>query len=145
MSATTLDHRRARTAEFESRRTHYKSRLDLFATLRATSSLNVDYLLAGNIAYFTRHFQIVSTELALLNIVQDGLSEVCVVDGGDICAICWEDLEGDAASIIKGCSHIYHGQCISGWTEIKPTCPLCRHNISVPGGDSRAKRRRVGN
>ena len=56
------------------------------------------------------------------------------------CAICSDapkENECDTAfgreiqtTITLQCSHSYHKECIQGWFNQKPTCPLCRRDIS---------------
>ena len=48
------------------------------------------------------------------------------------CSICFMSFqEGEAVLPLK-CSdmHIFHQTCIKGWTRIKPTCPICRADLT---------------
>ncbi|XP_034594812.1 uncharacterized protein [Setaria viridis] len=55
----------------------------------------------------------------------------------DGCSICLEVLHEEAAAAGKGvpvelpgCAHAFHRRCISKWFRKKPTCPLCRGNVT---------------
>ncbi|RLM61822.1 uncharacterized protein C2845_PM14G13650 [Panicum miliaceum] len=54
-------------------------------------------------------------------------------DGG--CSICFEALREAAAGKgvpveLPGCAHAFHRRCISKWFVERPTCPLCRGNVT---------------
>lgn len=51
---------------------------------------------------------------------------------GSPCSICFQDIMLEEQVIVLPCSekHIFHENCIRGWTSLKPTCPICRHDLS---------------
>lgn len=48
------------------------------------------------------------------------------------CTICIETFqEGDV--VVRGwCNHAFHRDCILGWRQIKPDCPVCRQDLRYP-------------
>ncbi|CAL4959565.1 unnamed protein product [Urochloa decumbens] len=55
--------------------------------------------------------------------------------GGGECSICFEALSGEEEKKgvgveLPGCAHAFHRRCISGWFRKKPTCPLCRGDVT---------------
>ncbi|PIA64475.1 hypothetical protein AQUCO_00100154v1 [Aquilegia coerulea] len=55
--------------------------------------------------------------------------KVFVLDSGEVCTICLDDMEeGDEARTIE-CKHTFHTNCISEWVKQKATCPLCRFDM----------------
>ncbi|KAI3971143.1 hypothetical protein MKW92_002505 [Papaver armeniacum] len=59
---------------------------------------------------------------------------VVVLDGGDVCSICLQDLEAvsagdDGGAGFLSCSHTFHPSCIQKWRKRKTNCPLCRHDM----------------
>jgi len=47
------------------------------------------------------------------------------------CAICLENYSsGNLISQLERCKHKFHYDCIATWSEIKPTCPLCRAELN---------------
>ncbi|KAI3940550.1 hypothetical protein MKW98_008863 [Papaver atlanticum] len=61
--------------------------------------------------------------------------KVVVLDAGDVCSICLQDIDtaaaddDDGAARVLGCSHTFHSRCISEWRKRKTNCPLCRHDM----------------
>lgn len=45
------------------------------------------------------------------------------------CPICIEDIELYDSSILRGCNHRFHIDCIHHWLKIRPNCPLCRNPL----------------
>jgi len=46
------------------------------------------------------------------------------------CAICLENYSsGKLISQLERCKHKFHYDCIATWSEIQPTCPLCRAEL----------------
>lgn len=43
----------------------------------------------------------------------------------DRCTICLDDLKNDNCSKLP-CEHIFHKDCIDGWLEQRPNCPICK-------------------
>ncbi|CAL4945692.1 unnamed protein product [Urochloa decumbens] len=56
--------------------------------------------------------------------------------GGGECSICFESFsrgeeeEKGVGVELPGCGHAFHRRCISGWFQKKPTCPLCRGDVT---------------
>ena len=50
------------------------------------------------------------------------------------CAICLEDLSTEAI-VTLGCSHRFHGTCLSTWFRRNPACPVCRATPDSDGSD----------
>lgn len=46
------------------------------------------------------------------------------------CAICFEQITHTITASTLSCNHTFHIKCITGWTELNPTCPCCRHNLA---------------
>lgn len=44
------------------------------------------------------------------------------------CTICLDKIESDAKGTL--CGHVFHKSCIVSWASIKPTCPICKANLS---------------
>ncbi|KAF8762496.1 hypothetical protein HU200_009466 [Digitaria exilis] len=63
------------------------------------------------------------------------LLTVCweAVAGGE-CSICYEPLRKKKVAAggveLPGCAHAFHPRCISKWFRKKPTCPLCRGDVT---------------
>ena len=49
------------------------------------------------------------------------------------CPICHEEYTQDAMTVLLGCNHHYHVDCLAQWadTGIYDTCPMCRKPISL--------------
>ena len=43
------------------------------------------------------------------------------------CSICQETVT--CASRVRGCGHLFHGDCIRQWFTMNPRCPMCREDI----------------
>ena len=80
-------------------------------------------------------------------------------DGRDdeiVCVICLETLgatQETAACIANAVSHVFHAECLTKWTAVRPTCPTCAEplddfinvsstarNAVINGMNKRAKR-----
>ena len=48
----------------------------------------------------------------------------------DECAICTETMMVDSDTVILGCQHKFHRECMLRSLESKRTCPLCRNAVS---------------
>jgi len=63
-------------------------------------------------------------------IYTEGLSDLLKLDHQSSCPICYEEfVTGDQVITLPGCNHIYNGNCIKGWLERSPLCPMCRANV----------------
>jgi len=47
---------------------------------------------------------------------------------GTECTICLDKIESDAKGTL--CGHVFHKNCIVSWASVKPTCPICKANLS---------------
>ncbi|KAF6167313.1 hypothetical protein GIB67_043174 [Kingdonia uniflora] len=130
MSTTTLY---MGSEESRLRRVQYERMWEELVILRATYPINFDRYFRATEAYVMQNLGIVRKESR--HTTQEGLIEVCIVDDGEKCSVCFEDIKiGDVAKAIKGCSHTFCARCITEWLTRKPTCPLCRFNTD-PNGD----------
>ncbi|KAI3807389.1 hypothetical protein L1987_23316 [Smallanthus sonchifolius] len=66
--------------------------------------------------------------------VVENLSSV-VITGEDyenrntLCAVCKDEIGIGLTAKRLPCDHLYHGDCILPWLEIRNTCPVCRHEL----------------
>ena len=56
----------------------------------------------------------------------DSLEEIDITDKDITCSICLEDFTENTQLIQLNCDHMYHPDCINGWLQRQPSCPLCR-------------------
>lgn len=50
------------------------------------------------------------------------------INSKDVCVICYEDFTDrnrHKCSIMRGCNHKYHKNCLKRWLEERFVCPLC--------------------
>jgi len=46
------------------------------------------------------------------------------------CVICCADFEiGEQLSLLPGCGHLFHGECVQQWLERASNCPICRQDL----------------
>jgi len=46
------------------------------------------------------------------------------------CVICCADFEiGEQLSLLPGCGHLFHGECVQQWLERASNCPICRKDL----------------
>ena len=58
-----------------------------------------------------------------------GLDALKGSDGS--CSICMcEYEEGEALTILPGCMHAFHKECIYSWLAVNRSCPLCRMDVT---------------
>ncbi|KAL6888160.1 hypothetical protein ACP4OV_009186 [Aristida adscensionis] len=51
--------------------------------------------------------------------------------GGATCSVCLEEVRGgEAVRRVPACRHLFHAGCIDAWLRWRPTCPLCRSDLS---------------
>ncbi|KAI8619221.1 hypothetical protein BC830DRAFT_810258 [Chytriomyces sp. MP71] len=48
------------------------------------------------------------------------------------CVICQEAHSSEAVRL--ECAHSFHAQCIGAWMLLNASCPVCRYEVTVPGG-----------
>ena len=51
-----------------------------------------------------------------------------LVEHGDLCSICYQDLEHPQA-VITNCQHFFHAACLKKWLVVQDNCPLCTKPI----------------
>ncbi|XP_012852109.1 PREDICTED: E3 ubiquitin-protein ligase Praja-1 [Erythranthe guttata] len=70
--------------------------------------------------------------------------------GGDdnnvaACAVCKDEFALDESVAKLPCCHLYHGECILPWLDIRNTCPVCRYELPTDDADYEKRRsNRVG-
>jgi hypothetical protein len=47
------------------------------------------------------------------------------------CSICTDKYEKKEEVSVLDCGHVYHPKCINEWAKYKPTCPVCKAEISI--------------
>ncbi|KAL6613850.1 hypothetical protein ACP70R_036120 [Stipagrostis hirtigluma subsp. patula] len=61
-------------------------------------------------------------------------AEAAAAGDDDDCGVCFEALseEGKEGFPVElpGCAHAFHRRCISKWFSRKPTCPMCRSDVT---------------
>ncbi|CAN6463104.1 unnamed protein product [Victoria cruziana] len=58
------------------------------------------------------------------------LEEVAVVEEGEECVVCWEEMGGrSCGGCGLPCGHVFHVVCIVGWLKKASTCPVCRFEL----------------
>ena len=67
----------------------------------------------------------ISNDDIVLNIETDDAKPTEAEDD-NTCPICMEP----NANHFTVCAHKFHEQCIANWLKIKPTCPMCKTNIT---------------
>ncbi|KAK9273783.1 hypothetical protein L1049_018593 [Liquidambar formosana] len=60
--------------------------------------------------------------------VLEGLRNVAV-EGGEVCGVCQEEMDGGDEARAMGCEHKFHAFCIWKWLNEKSVCPLCRYQM----------------
>ncbi|KAK8535945.1 hypothetical protein V6N13_104557 [Hibiscus sabdariffa] len=60
-----------------------------------------------------------------------------VAENVPYCCVClYEAEEGERLRRLPGCNHCFHVDCINAWFQYRPTCPLCRNEVSIGLGRS---------
>ena len=55
------------------------------------------------------------------------------------CSICMcEYEEGEKLTVLPGCTHAFHADCVFQWLESKPTCPACMRDVRTDMGGASA-------
>ncbi|RZC81748.1 hypothetical protein C5167_044313 [Papaver somniferum] len=81
-------------------------------------------------------------------IEEEILKKVVVLDDGDVCSICLQDIDtaggggDDGGARVLNCWHTFHSGCISRWKKRKTNCPLCRHDMHKEQERRRTVKRR---
>lgn len=55
-------------------------------------------------------------------------SETDLSNHGDVCSICYQEMESPAA-VITDCQHFFHKHCLKKWLVVQDNCPLCTKPI----------------
>lgn len=52
------------------------------------------------------------------------------------CPICIDDYVKNGETVVKTktCGHLYHKQCLKNWMKTARTCPICREDLGLLGG-----------
>ncbi|CAA2979133.1 E3 ubiquitin- ligase Praja-2-like isoform X1 [Olea europaea subsp. europaea] len=58
-----------------------------------------------------------------------------------VCAVCKEDVAAGEKITRMPCFHLYHGDCILPWLEIRNTCPVCRYELPTDDADYEKRQR----
>lgn len=53
-------------------------------------------------------------------------------DPHEICSVCRDSLECGLDLCMLPCGHVFHRGCATAWLTQRRTCPLCRHELSIP-------------
>ncbi|KAL2552163.1 WPP domain-interacting tail-anchored protein 1 [Forsythia ovata] len=61
-----------------------------------------------------------------------------------VCAVCKEDVLAGEKMTRMPCFHLYHGDCIFPWLEIRNTCPVCRYELPTDDADYENRRSHRG-
>ncbi|CAE7257358.1 RNF139 [Symbiodinium natans] len=70
--------------------------------------------------------------------VVESLPRVAADKFSDVCAICFEELDG-TLPIQLPCGHAFHAPCVKTWLVTRSRrCPMCNQDVDLsrPGGDS---------
>ncbi|KAL6641389.1 hypothetical protein ACP70R_019570 [Stipagrostis hirtigluma subsp. patula] len=63
-----------------------------------------------------------------------GCKKKAAAAGDDDCGVCLEALSEEGKEgfpmELPGCAHAFHRRCISKWFSRKPTCPMCRSDVT---------------
>ncbi|XP_074317113.1 uncharacterized protein LOC141653290 [Silene latifolia] len=70
------------------------------------------------------------------------ISKEDVTDEKSLCAVCKEMIEVGEEGKQLPCSHLYHGDCIIPWLQIRNTCPVCRFELPTDDPDYEQRRTR---
>ena len=52
------------------------------------------------------------------------------------CSICLGEYEDGESLVRLPCSHVYHDECVSSWTNNHIRCPLCNFDLESASGDT---------
>eukprot|EP00483_Globobulimina_turgida_P005582 UN05592 len=73
---------------------------------------------------------------ALNHEYEDATKEELMVEDGEneyeLCAICLHAMS-EAKKLPEPCSHKFHLECLMGWMQTSPTCPICRRKLNDKG------------
>ena len=69
-------------------------------------------------------FIIILRRLTLLRVA----TEQELSDHGDVCSICYMEMENPSA-VITDCQHFFHKGCLKKWLVVQDNCPLCTKPI----------------
>uniref|UniRef100_A0A7S0RTN9 RING-type domain-containing protein n=1 Tax=Chlamydomonas leiostraca TaxID=1034604 RepID=A0A7S0RTN9_9CHLO len=55
--------------------------------------------------------------------------------GGVECTVCTEEMARGCPALGFPCGHVFHRQCAVQWLRGHNTCPICRMQLGMPGGE----------
>jgi hypothetical protein len=55
------------------------------------------------------------------------------------CPICYEPMHACGPIVVPCCKQTFHNRCLMRWAVTKPSCPLCRGDISACTSSTHAK------
>lgn len=51
-----------------------------------------------------------------------------LIDLGDVCSICFQQLD---KAKVTGCNHYFHADCLTRWLYLQDTCPNCCSTAAI--------------
>jgi len=51
--------------------------------------------------------------------------------GDNQCCICLEEISSSQDAKFLNCCHKFHGSCITKWSQLQKSCPICRSNFLI--------------
>ncbi|KAL6566477.1 hypothetical protein OROGR_002092 [Orobanche gracilis] len=59
----------------------------------------------------------------------ESLEKKMVMDTGNSCCVCLEDICRGCEGLFMPCLHVFHGDCIKKWLRTSHYCPVCRFEM----------------
>jgi len=106
---------------------------ELYRTVKGRSSTNGNVVSAQDISPADYDLRLDEDELSIEDIQFDenesSLNENKIKE---ICSVCLEVIEiGEWYKKIPKCQHCFHSVCIDNWLSTRPSCPVCRLEVSM--------------